>query len=422
MNDFNFRNDFDNIPQQPNNDIPQQYIQPPVSEPAPVVIVPPKPPKKEKSFGFGTVLLASLISAAVAFTASIAVFVVAGDFTASNDTNTVTEPFMEGDTVNINVDEEVSSVVEAVAKKVTPSVVGIRTTTSYTSFFGDEEASGEGSGVIYREDGYIITNYHVIADAMSGRNGSKIEVFLGDADSTPYNATVVGYHISSDLAVIKIDAAKLPKVDIADSSKLNVGQYVITVGNPGGLEFMDSVTYGVISGLDRKATTDDAVSLIQTDAAINPGNSGGALVNTKGELVGINSSKIVAEEYEGMGFAIPVNTVVEICDGIIDDEGAVKPYIGVTVSEKYTAEVLKEYGYPSGAVVSSVDENSPAYNAGIRRGDIITSFNGTDIKEYTDLSSLVSKCKPNQTVDVKIYRNGRLYTSSIVIGSNSYIN
>ena len=423
MNDFNFRNDFSDIPEPSDDDVQREYTQQPVNvDQTPVVIVPPKHQKKQTKFGFGTIILASLISAAVAVTACVAVFVLSGKISLSDGENTIVEPFLEGDTVNINVDEEAASVVEAVAKKVTPSVVGIRTTTSYISFFGDEEASGEGSGVIFREDGYIITNYHVIADAMSGRNGSKIEVFLGDAESTPYSATVVGYHISADLAVIKINAKNLPKVDIADSSKLNVGQYVITVGNPGGLEFMDSVTYGVISGLDRKATTDDAVALIQTDAAINPGNSGGALVNTKGELVGINSAKIVAEEFEGMGFAIPSNTVVEICDSIIDNEDSTEPYIGITLSEKYTADVLEEFGYPVGAVVSSVDENSPAFNAGIRRGDIITSFNGTEIKEYNDLNSLVAKCKPNQKVDVEIYRSGRLYTSTITVGSNNFVN
>lgn len=421
MNDFNFRNDFSDIPN-PSDDVQGEFTQPPVNfEQTPVVIVPPKHQKKQIKFGFGTIILASLISALVAVTACVAVFVFSDKISILDGGNTIVEPFLEGDTVNINVDEEVSSVVEAVAKKVTPSVVGIRTTTSYTSFFGDEEASGEGSGVIFREDGYIITNYHVIADAMSGRNNSKIEVFLGDANSSPYSATVVGYHISADLAVIKINAKNLPKVDFADSSKLNVGQYVITVGNPGGLEFMDSVTYGVISGLDRKATTDDAVALIQTDAAINPGNSGGALVNTKGELVGINSAKIVAEEFEGMGFAIPANTVLEICEDIISNENSQNPYIGITVSEKYSADVLQEFGYPVGAVVASVDENSPAFNAGIRRGDIITSFNGTEIKEYTDLNSLLAKCKPNQTVEVEIYRSGRLYTTSITIGANSYI-
>lgn len=207
--------------------------------------------------------------------------------------------------VNINVDETAQTVAQAVAQKVQNSVVGIRTTTSVSSFFGGKsESTGEGSGVVYSSDGYIITNYHVIQSAVES-NG-KIDVYIGSIESKPYNATVVGYNISDDLAVIKIDATGLTPVEIGDSSSLQVGQTVITVGNPGGLEFMGSVTSGIISGLNRKVSSTSTVSLIQTDAAINPGNSGGALLNVKGQLVGINSSKIVSEEYEGMGFAIPV--------------------------------------------------------------------------------------------------------------------
>ncbi len=378
-------------------------------------------PKKQKvkKYGIFVVVLACVLSALVAtVTTYCAVFVFGDNKTTGQP---LQEPIMQGNSVNINVDEQASSVVEAVATKVTPSVIGIRTTTSVMSFFGNQEASGEGSGVIYRADGYIITNYHVISDAVESRYDAKIEVFLETVDKEPYTASVVGYNISADLAVIKIDAKNLPKIDIADSSKLKAGQYVITVGNPGGLEFMDSVTYGVISGLDRVVSSDSDVSLIQTDAAINPGNSGGALVNTNGKLVGINSSKIVSEEFEGMGFAVPSNTVVDICDKIIENENSPEPYVGITISEKYTASALAFYGYPSGAVVLSVADGSPAYQAGIRKGDIITSFNSSKIKEYTMFDSLLSECKPNQKVEVEIYRNGKTYSTTITIGSNNLV-
>ncbi len=299
--------------------------------------------------------------------------------------------------------------------------MGIRTTTSVISFFGNQEASGEGSGVIYKADGYIITNYHVIADATKG-NSSKIEVFLDDdVNSKSYEASVVGYNISSDLAVIKINATGLPAVEIADSENLKVGQYVITVGNPGGLEFMDSVTYGVVSGLDRVVSSDSEISLIQTDAAINPGNSGGALVNTQGKLVGINSSKIVSEEFEGMGFAIPSNTVVEICNKIIEKENSPEAYIGITLSEKYTAQRLIFYGYPKGAVVLSVADGSPAYQAGLRKGDIITEFNGTVIEDYKKLNNLFEKATPNQKVNLRFYRKGNYYSTNITVGSNNSV-
>ncbi len=381
----------------------------------------PKKPKqnKKKRYGLKAIILCCVLSAVIGAGSAFAVLWLGID--NNTPTDTAQEPILQQNSVNINVDEQATSVVEAVAKKVTPSVVGIRTITSVMSFFGNQEASGEGSGVIFREDGYIITNYHVIADGIKNRADTKIEVFLDDLNSKSYGATVVGYNISADLAVIKIDAKNLPKVEIADSSKLKAGQYVITVGNPGGLEFMDSVTYGVISGLDRVVSSDSEVSLIQTDAAINPGNSGGALVNTKGELVGINSSKIVAEEFEGMGFAVPSNTVVEICNKIIEKENSPEPYIGITVSEKYTSKVLAYYGFPSGAVVLSVADGSPAYNAGIRRGDIITEFNSKKIKEYTMLEELVSDCTVGQKVEAKIYRNANTYTTNITIGSNNLV-
>lgn len=324
----------------------------------------------------------------------------------------------------INVNESVDSVIEAVAAKVTPSVVGIVTTAATTSFFGgNSETTGQGSGIIYTADGYIITNYHVIESVVNSAS-SKIEVYLASDSSKSYNATVVGYNISYDLAVIKIsDAGKnLPAVELADASSLKVGQFVAAIGNPGGIAFMGSVTYGIISGLNRvvsDSSSDSEVRLIQTDAAINPGNSGGALVNTKGQLIGVNSSKIAATDYEGMGFAIPVDTVKDICDKIISKENDPNPYIGITLNERYTSSVLNANGFPSGAVVRSVVSGGPAEQSGIKSGDIIVEFNGVAITEYSQLSDEVSKCSPGNNVTVKIYRNGRYYSTSIKVGSNN---
>ena len=384
-----------------------------------------RPPKQKKNkkkgaFGAGTVIAAALLAAVIGAGSGIAAVTLSSK-NGSNTSSPITSS-VSGSNVNINIDETAESVVEAVAKKVTPSVVGIRTTTSVRSFFGSSnESTGEGSGVVYSADGYIITNYHVISGAVTNKSGSKIEVFTDTLDSDSYEATVVGYNISTDLAVIKINAKGLTPAEFSDSSKLKVGQYVITVGNPGGLEFMDSVTYGVIIGLNRVVSSDSDVKLIQTDAAINPGNSGGALVNTKGQLVGINSSKIVSEEFEGMGFAIPSNTVAEICKNIIEKQNDPEPYLGISVSEKYNSSVLKYYGYPSGAVVSSVADGSPADNAGLAKGDIITEFGGTEITEYSMLESLLQKCKPGDQVSVKIYRSGRYYSTTVTIGSNNAV-
>lgn len=377
-----------------------------------------KKPKTGKKYGAGVVVAAALLAAVIGAVSGIAAVKIN---TTEVDTSPTT-PNVTGQSVNINIDETAESVVEAVAKKVTPSVVGIRTTTSVTSFFGgNSESTGEGSGVVYSSDGYVITNYHVISGAVTNKAASKIEVFVDSLDSDSYEASVVGYNINSDLAVLKINASGLTAAEFADSSDLKVGQYVITVGNPGGLEFMDSVTYGVISGLNRVVSSDSDVRLIQTDAAINPGNSGGALVNVKGQLVGINSSKIVSEEFEGMGFAIPSNTVKEICQKIIDKQNDPEPYIGITISEKYTASVLKYYGYPAGAVISSVAEGSPAENAGLQKGDIITEFAGKTIGDYTVLSEALENCKPDDKVNVKIYRSGRYYTTTVTVGSNNAV-
>lgn len=381
--------------------------------------VEPMKAKKPKNSHSTAVVIISAVLAAIIGAVSAVVFMGSAFKLETSTDSTVQNVTGTKNNVSINVDETATSIAEAVSKKCTDSVVGIRTTTSVASFFGQSQnQSGEGSGVIYSSDGYIITNYHVISEAVESSN-SKIDVFIGDSKSEPYSASVVGYNISCDLAVIKIDANGLTAVEFGNSDELNVGQYVITIGAPGGLEFMGSVTYGIISGLERTVSTDSTLKLIQIDAAINPGNSGGALLDAEGKLIGINSSKIVSESYEGMGFAIPVNNVKEICDKIISRKNDGQPYLGVSISNTYTSEVLSYYGYPSGAVVSSVADGSPADKVGIERGDIITEFNGTAITEYTVLSDAMYECEPNDTVSIKIYRSGRYYTVNVKLTSDT---
>ncbi len=375
----------------------------------------PVKPARPKKYGLGAVVLASVLSVVIGLGSAFSVMFGMGAFknsgTSSKSGNNAN--------VSINIDEQASSIAEAVAKKCSDSVVGIRTVTSVSNFFGgSEEEQGEGSGVVYTKDGYIITNYHVIEGVVKAGSG-KIDVYVGNLDGKSYSATVVGYHISSDLAVLKIDADDLVPVEFDDSDKLTVGQYAITIGAPGGLEFMGSVTYGVISGLNRVVSTNQSVPLIQTDAAINPGNSGGALLNSEGKLIGINSSKIVSEEFEGMGFAIPSNTVKEKVEKIISKKDSDEPYIGVSISEKYTSSVLNFYGYPAGAVVTRVESGSPAEQAGIKRGDIITKFNGKDVTDYNVLGEIINDCEVGQTVEVIIYRNGSNKALKLTIASNS---
>ena len=396
---------------------------PPVYEMPPV-----KPPTaKQKKYGAGVVILSAVIAVVIGLLSGIAATAFVASRLASNENEAVSEPETEyvesGDTINttINVDKVAESVIEAVAEKAGPSVVGIRTTRAVSNFFGgSEDSTGEGSGIIYTADGYIITNYHVIESALSSSR-SSINVYLNESMEEAYAATVVGYNITNDLAVIKIDAKQtLTPIELGNSDELKKGQFVAAIGSPGGLDFMGSVSYGIISGLNRSVTSDrGTVSLIQTDAAINPGNSGGALLNIEGKLIGVNSSKIAATEYEGMGFAIPVNAVKEICDNIIARKDTPTPFAGITISETYDEETLNELGYPAGAVVTGVIEDGPADNSGIRRGDIITEFDGEKITDYNDLYEAINNSQVGKTVKVKIYRSGRYYTTDLTLSSNN---
>lgn len=380
----------------------------------------PTPKKPKKSGGSAKVVIASLLAAVIgAVGGGVCTATLLNKPAAAQSSGSTSK--LNASSVNISVDESVGSIAQAVAEKCTASVVGIRTTASSQNFFFGETESdgGSGSGVVYSEDGYIITNYHVISAAVESTGKSKIDVYFGSVDTEPYEATVIGYSISSDLAVIKVNATGLTPVELGNSDDLKVGQYAVTIGAPGGLEFMGSVTYGIISGLDRVVSSDSDVKLIQTDAAINPGNSGGALLDTNGRLIGINSSKIVSTEYEGMGFSIPVNTVIEKCRSIIERQNDPESYVGITLSKKYTESVLKYYGYPAGAVVQSVDDNSPAKSAGISRGDIITAFGSTEVTSYSRLEELIRESKPGDKVKVTLYRSGKSYTVELTIGSNN---
>lgn len=380
----------------------------------------PKPPKKKKSVGVAAVIAIALVAAIIGGTGGVLGYMAADKWFAKDEA-----VIRNNENQTITIDTQVSSVVEAVAQKCSPSVVGIRTTTTVSSFFGNQESSGEGSGIIYTADGYIITNYHVIESAAenSRLSSTKVEVFLASDTDTAIPAEIVGYNISNDLAVIKIDKTGLPAIEVGDSDAVNVGQYAIAIGNPGGLSFMGSVSYGIVSGVSRTLETTEsgteAAQYIQTDAAINPGNSGGALVNAKGQLIGVNSVKLVASGYEGMGFAIPSNKVVEICQDIISNENEPEPYLGVQISTTYDAATLQMYGYPTGAVISRVSTGSPAEEAGLQRGDIITSFNGVEITDYTVFMTQMTQCKVGQTVELSVYRSGRTYSRTVTLGSNN---
>ncbi len=378
-----------------------------------------KPKEKQKhNYGIGALI-------AVALVASILTSVCFYMFTSGKGGTTIVrrQNVDKGSSSNttekvVEITGDIEQLAEIASEKASASVVGVQTTFAVQSFFsGQSTAVGSGSGVVYKSDGYIITNYHVIAEAVEYPD-SKITVFLNNNPEDGYEASVINYNISCDLAVLKIDKTGLQAIEFADSDNLKVGQYVVAIGSPASLDFMGSTTFGIISGLNRQiSTTDGDMNLIQTDAAINPGNSGGALVNTKGQLIGINSSKLVDESYEGMGFAIPSNMVKDICDNLIAHEGEGAPYTGISISSNYTSGVLEYYGYPVGAVVAGVDMGSPAEAAGIQRGDIITKFGDTKITEYTLYESALSNYYPGDKVKVTFYRAGKTTTVTVTIGS-----
>ena len=386
----------------------------------------PKPKKEAKHVALSVsgflaiILVVAIIGAASGIGAMFAV----NGFGNNTPAPTASSPTQSGGSSTITIDDSsVESVVEAVYAKVSPSVVGIRTTVGVRNyFFGESESSGEGTGIIYTEDGYIITCFHVVENVYgSSVSSSKIEVFLPGDPKHGVEATIVGYNKSSDVALLKIDKTGLTPAEFGTSKNIREGQYVVAIGNPGGMQFMSSVSYGVISGLNRTVSVEDIgeMELIQTDAAINPGNSGGALVNTAGKVIAMNSSKYADDKYEGMGFAIPIDTVLQLVEKILSNKDVPQPYIGIEYYTNVTSEWLEENNLPAGIIVKSVTSNGPAYRAGLQSGDIIVSLNETDITDVETFTSVLAKCTPGASVAIKIYRSGKYYTGTVTIGSNN---
>ncbi|HHW18024.1 MAG TPA: PDZ domain-containing protein [Firmicutes bacterium] len=306
-------------------------------------------------------------------------------------------------------------VVSQAAEKVSPAVVGIvNKSVAYRDFFGNVyEGESSGSGLVITQDGYIVTNYHVVEGARS------LTVFLSDGKTLP--AKVVGSDPATDLAVIKVDASGLPTAQFGDSSQLKPGQLAIAIGNPLGMQFKRTVTAGVISGLDRVLKLGDGyMRLIQTDAVINPGNSGGPLVNARGEVIGINSSKIDAQAVEGMGFAIPSNEVKRIVQQIMETGRVRRARLGISYIDKTTAKLYyPEIKFEKGIYVFDVVPGGPAAKAGLKKGDIIVEFNGTPVDDAATFWFLIYDSSPGQTVRVKVLRNGQEMVFNVVLGEEA---
>lgn len=323
--------------------------------------------------------------------------------------------------ITINTGNNMAEVSEAVASKVVPSVANITIRQEgFDPFTGQTfvREAGNGSGVIIRDDGYIITNNHVIEGA------DQIVVTVGVTDLP---ATVVGADPSSDLAVLKIEGSGYPAAEIGTSKGLRVGQYVMAVGSPFGLE--KTVTVGIISALNRSSLVDDGqtadlttyTNLIQTDAAINPGNSGGALVDATGKLVGINTLiQSTSGSSAGVGFAIPVDFAIDIADQLIETGRASHPYIGVS-TETVDENIAAQFGLPvkSGALVRFVQPASPAEVAGVERGDIIVRVGERVITGVEDVFAAVREQKVGDVVTVEVVRDDTRRTFDVTLGSDA---
>ena len=291
------------------------------------------------------------------------------------------------------------------------STVGI-TTSVTTNFWGYQSTSAaSGSGFIISKDGYILTNFHVIEDSDS------ISVSMYNGES--YDATLIGYDESNDIAVLKIEAEGLSPVILGDSDNLNVGDSVIAIGNPLG-ELTFTLTSGAISAKDREVTLSGNVTmnLLQTDCAINSGNSGGALFNLYGEVIGVTNAKYSTSSsssasIDNIGFAIPINSIMNIVESIIEKGYISKPYIGISVLD--VSEETQQYGIPAGAAIQAVTEDGPAAQAGLQQGDVITAVDGTAMTSK-ELVSYIGEASVGQEMVFSIYRQGENLEITVYVG------
>ncbi len=331
---------------------------------------------------------------------------------------------VSGGNQTITIDSGEASIGEAIAAKVLPSVVGISTTTEVSEwgFFGmttQELPEGVGTGFIVSEDGYILTNSHVVSDGRA----KTITVSFNDGSELP--GTVLWNDSTLDLAVVKVQKTGLVAAELGDSGEVNIGAYAAAIGNPLGLTYDRSVTQGGISGLNRTITVSSGTGgnsvtmegLIQTDAAINSGNSGGPLLNDKGQVIGINSAK--AASGEGMGFAIPINVAKPILQEVMNTGTYKRAYIGISGAD--AAAYLQYYpdenlGTETGAYIIQIYTGSPAAECGLKEGDVITAIDDTQIETMTELTRQMYNYKSGDQAKLTVFRNGKKMTVTLTLG------
>ena len=375
-------------------------------------------PKKQKKHRIWVPCLCSALAASVVTAGAIsggAYFMIKNAPPAQNYTSSTGVPSGTSVSNVANFFSGSGMSVPEIAEKVGPSCVGVINKTKVTprryydpftgrSYYTSDPNSdelveqGSGSGIIIREDGYIVTNQHVVEGA------TELSIVLNTGDE--FTAKLVGADAKSDLAVLKIDKSGLPAATLGDSATVAVGELAVAIGNPLGQELAGTVTAGVVSAVNRTMTVDNKVyNLIQTDAAINPGNSGGALVNSRGEVIGINTIKLSSSDVEGIGFAIAISEAKPIIDDLINN-GYVsgRPLVGITVQETN-----------NGLSVYSVSPDSGAAKAGVKTGDLIVKADGQAITKSAELNAIRDKKSPGDTLTLTVIRSGELLDIGVVL-------
>lgn len=379
---------------------------------------PQQPPVPQKKKGSKVLLrvLACVGVAALGFGGGLGGAVVASRAGLTGNQVVVQQVERSTDATAAGSTDGTSMSVQQIASVVSPSVVAITTeqmSSSQTWFGGYYVQSGAGSGVIISQDGYILTCAHVVSGATS------VKVQLNGSDES-YDATVVGQDSTSDIAVLKIDATGLTPAVIGDSDALAVGEVAVAVGNPLGT-LSNTVTDGIVSALNRQVTVqDNDMTLIQTDASISPGNSGGGLFNANGELIGIVNAKSSYSEAEGIGFAIPINTAMEIGRQLIENGSVVRPALGVKIMDVTDAQTAQQLGVSTmGVYVVEVTKGSGADAAGVQAGDRVLAVDDTAVSDSSALKNYLKDKGIGDTVNLQVERDGKVLTLAVTLGSSA---
>ena len=378
--------------------------------------------KKSGGAGFGKVVvlpfMCGILGAAITIGACVSVPSIKQAFLEKLVVTNVTNDNKSSEnTTSVNTQlislQGYSDTAIGVARKVQPSIVAISVEYSVNSIFNRSTGTvtAKGSGIIISEDGYILTNNHVVNSTGSSsgsfyeiEKANKVTVKLYN-DDTEYTGTIVGTDSQTDLAVIKIDKDGLAVAELGDSSSVQVGEFVMAIGSPLGLD--NSVTAGIVSAVNREVSDDDGnkYTTIQTDAAINTGNSGGALVNSKGQVIGVNTLKLSGTGVEGVGFAIPINSTKSIYEQLIQYSKVKRPYIGIggiDLDEK----TAKANNLVVGVYIKTVEDFSAGEKAGLKVGDVIIEADGKTITTMNELNEIKGQKQIGDTIKLKVYRNG----------------